>query len=61
MEADGQAVPEIDRADGEGEIGQLLFREMFADALENLVGNAGAGDKCYRFGPFEGSFFFFRK
>src|ERR1700744_4688172 len=43
-EGPAQAIPQIDHADGGGEIHEFLFGEMFFYLVVHVVGGAGLGD-----------------
>jgi hypothetical protein len=56
-----EAVPQIDHADGDGQIREIGVVEFLAGALVDFVGDLMAGDLCDGFGPFKGDAFFRRK
>jgi hypothetical protein len=51
---DGQTVPEIDGADGEGQVYDFLFGELFLQVCVHVVGGVGLRDEGERFCPGEG-------
>src|SRR5690606_38119019 len=52
-EGNREPVPDINHADGDGEVRDLLFGELLAHGLPRLVRHAGFGDERHRFRPLE--------
>src|SRR5919199_1981147 len=52
--ADGEAIPAIDRHDGEGQVGELRLAEVLAGLRIHVVGHVSVRDEGHGLGPGEG-------
>src|ERR1043166_5417337 len=50
---DVQAVPTVDGYDRQGQVGDLLFRELRPHALVDIIGHMSLGDERERFSPLQ--------